>query len=99
MIKGKNLMLIKLQYKKTSWFWSKSIKTITHKKCGDWLVEKLKKFELQVTEQIGEVVAFNGENFLYIIIKEPNPNSIVEFYFVLGWDHLQIETHKENHQF
>ena len=62
-------------------------KTITHKKCGDWLVEKLKKFELQVTEQIGEVVAFNGEKLpLRNIIAELNPNSSNRVLLCAHWD-------------
>ena len=34
--------------------------TSNHEKCGDWLVNKLKSLGCKVTEQKGEVIAFNG---------------------------------------
>ena len=34
--------------------------TSNHEKCGDWLVNKLKSMGCKVTEQKGEVIAFNG---------------------------------------
>ena len=61
--------------------------TNNHRKCGDWLVETLTKFKLKVTEQIGEVVAFNGEKMpVRNIIAKINPNSNNKVLLCAHWD-------------
>ena len=62
-------------------------KTNNHKNCGNWLVNKLTNFKLKVTEQVGEVVAFNGEKLpVRNIIAQLNPSSNIKVLLCAHWD-------------
>jgi len=61
--------------------------TSKHKKCGDWLVSKLKKIGFQVTEQKGEVVAFNKAKLpVRNIIGNINSESKTKVLLCAHWD-------------
>ena len=61
--------------------------TLNHEKCGDWLVNKLKSIGCKVTEQKGEVIAFNGAKLpVRNIIANLNPNSKKKVLLCAHWD-------------
>ena len=58
--------------------------TSNHEKCGDWLVSKLENMGCQVSEQKGEVIAFNGAKLpVRNIIGNLNPNSKTKVLFMI----------------
>ena len=61
--------------------------TIQHKKCGDWLVNRLTNYGFDVTEQIGEVFAFNGAKLpVRNIIGVKNPKAKKKVLLCAHWD-------------
>jgi hypothetical protein len=61
--------------------------TKNHKKCGNWLVKKLKKLGFDTKEQIGEVTAFNGSKLpVRNIIGTLNPTAKKKALLCAHWD-------------
>lgn len=68
-----------------------------HKACGDWLVEKLSGYGLQVLEQEGTVKAFNGVQLpLRNIIAQHAPEKQKRILLFAHWDTRPFADHSEN---
>ncbi len=62
-------------------------KSLAHKKCGDWIVNKLKSFGYKTTEQVGSVNAFDGTKLpLRNIIGQLNPSNKTRVLLCAHWD-------------
>tara|TARA_Y100000589_G_scaffold208085_1_gene196219 strand:+ start:1511 stop:2521 length:1011 start_codon:yes stop_codon:yes gene_type:complete len=61
--------------------------TINHKKCGDWIVNKLTNYGFKTKEQVGQVTAFNGSKLpVRNIIGNINPNATKKVLLCAHWD-------------
>ena len=61
--------------------------TINHKKCGDWIVNKLTNYGFKTKEQVGQVTAFNGSKIpVRNIIGNINPNATKKVLLCAHWD-------------
>ena len=61
--------------------------TSNHVKCGDWLSTKLASLGFEVTQQVGEVTAFNGAKLpVRNIIGNFNKNSSKKIMLCAHWD-------------
>ena len=62
-------------------------KSLAHKKCGDWIVNKLNSYGYNTTEQIGNVNAFDGTKLpLRNIIAQLNPSNKNRLLLCAHWD-------------
>lgn len=61
--------------------------TTNHKKCGDWIVNKLTNYGFKTKEQVGQVTAFNGSKLpVRNIIGNINPNATKKVLLCAHWD-------------
>jgi glutaminyl-peptide cyclotransferase len=62
-------------------------KSSAHKKCGDWIINKLNSYGYKTTEQIGTVNAFDGTKLpLRNIISQLNPSKKNRILLCAHWD-------------
>ena len=62
-------------------------KSIAHKNCGDWIINKMISFGFLITEQTGKVTAFDGSKLpLRNIICRLNPNKKNRILLCAHWD-------------